>query len=134
MKTILLLLPLAGAAFLAAAAEPMQPKASSATVSLSATGTSSSSVSSGGIDAADKTYTAKLGERLARSGTLTTKAERSANQSFVRSLNPLAPTKPAPTTPWLSHAAWSTVAEGAASSTPIEVRHEAKCGVVVCSK
>lgn len=134
MKTILLILPLAGAALLASGTEPVKPETSSATVSLSATRTSSPSVSSGGLDAADKTYTAKLGERLARSGMLTTKAERSASQSFVQSLNPLAPTKPTPATPWLSRVAWSTAAESAASSTPIEVRHEAKCGVVVCSK
>jgi uncharacterized membrane protein len=134
MKTIMLILPLTGVACLVFATEPVKPEISSTTVSLSATRTASPSISGGGLDAADKTYTAKLGDRLARSGTLTTKAERSANQGFIQSVNPFVPTKPTPTTPWLSRVGWSTAAESAASSTPIEVRHEAKCGVVVCSK
>ena len=134
MKTILFILPLTGAALLASAAEPVKPETPSATTTMSVT-KNSSNAPTGGLDAVDKAYDAKLGERLARSGAVTTKAERSATKGFMQSFNPFAPTKPAPTTPWLSRVAWSTAAESAAgSSTPVEARHEARCGVVVCTR
>ena len=138
MKTILLILPLAGVALLAAAGEPAKPETASAPTNLSAENNATKSAAvakGGGLDAADKAASTKLGEKVARSDALTTKSGHSVTKSFMQSLNPFAPVKPAPTTPWLSRAAWSTASEhGVASSTPVEVRHEAKCGVVVCSQ
>jgi len=65
---------------------------------------------SSGLDASDKAYDARIGERLAQSGAVTSKPQRSVTKSFFQSLNPFAPVKPAPTTPWISRASWNQIA------------------------
>lgn len=107
MKTIsLFILPLAGAALVATAADPAKPETPATdNSSLSAT-----KQTSGGLDQSDKAYDAKVGERLARSGSVSTKPEKSLTKGFFQSLNPFAPMKPAPTTPWISRASWNEIA------------------------
>jgi len=133
MKTILLILPLAGAALLASAAEPVKPETPGATTTLSASKDAVSPVTTG-LTAADKASDAKFGEKIARSGELKTKPKVSVTRSFAQSLNPFAPMKPAPTTPWVSRAAWSTVAtteHESVSSSPGATNRELKFKVVV---
>jgi len=133
-KISLLILPLAGAALLATAADP----ASNETPSTDPTPLAATrSTPAGGLDQSDKAYDAKVGERLARSGAISTKPEKSLTRGFFKSLNPFAPLKPAPTTPWIGRSAWSTVAASehekatTVSASGAETNRELKIKVTV---
>ena len=133
MKTLMLILPLAGAALLASAAEPVKTETTPSGVSIMSATRDSANAMPGGRDAADEAYDAKIGERLARSGAVTLKPKVSLAKGFLQSLNPLAPTKPVPTTPWLSRAPWGTVAleEHQKVLPSVETNREVKMRVTV---
>lgn len=130
MKRIIsLILTVTGAAFLASAAEPSTPPSTNVTAMAAAKTPS-------GLDAADKAYDAKIGARLAQSGAITTKPKLSATKGFLQSINPLAPMKPAPTTPWISRASWNEIAttehaSSVASASAAETNRELKLKVTV---
>lgn len=132
MKTLLLILPVAGAAWLALSAEPAGPDNKNSTTELSAKHDSVASTDAT-QPAGDQTYSTSAAERLARSGAVTTRSERAEKRNLLHLLNPLAPVKPAPETPWLSRSAWSTAVttEQANVQRPVETNHEVKVKVVV---
>jgi len=132
-KSILLALTVTGAALLASAAEPVKTEAPTST---NVTSMIASKKPSGGLDAADKAYDAKIGARLAQSGAITTKPKLSATKGFLQSINPMAPMKPVPTTPWISRASWSEVAttehaSSVASASAAETNRELRFKVTV---
>lgn len=133
MKTMMLIFPLVGTALLASAAEPVKPETPSGDVTAMSVTKNSANPAPGGRDAADEAYDAKIGERLARSGAVTLKPKVSLAKGFLQSLNPLAPTKPAPTTPWLSRTPWGTVAleEHQKVLPSVETNREVKMRVTV---
>lgn len=106
-KKLLLTLAVAGVVWLATAAEPTAPATSP---NDTATAMSATKSSAAGLDAADKAYDAQIGQRLAKSGSLTTKPRLSLTKKFLQSVNPLAPMKPVPNTPWISRASWNEIA------------------------
>jgi hypothetical protein len=131
MKTILFLLPLAGAVLLASAAEPV--KESPASTNTTPMATPAPAAPTGHLDVSDSDYAAKLGERLARSEAITVKPLRSSGQNLLQSLNPFAPLERAPGTPWLGRTGWAGAPEkAAAKSEPAELRHAPRMGFVVC--
>lgn len=132
MKTLLLILPVVGAAWLAFSAEPAKSTDTSSPAEPSAT----PDVVQGPADpqpADSRHYDASIGQHLAQSGALTTRSERMEKENLLQRLNPFAPMKPVPESPWLSRAAWSTAAaeEHAGVPRPVETNHEVKVKVVV---
>ena len=128
---MLLLLPIAGAALLAAAAEPV--KESPARTNATPAAAPAPAAPAGHLDASDSDYPARLGERLARSEAITVKPLRSSGQNLLQSLNPFAPRERAPGTPWLGRTGWAGAPENAAAKAgAAELRHEPGMGFVLC--
>jgi hypothetical protein len=137
MKIILFLIPLTGAALLAAAGEPVKTNAPSTPTATTYSVTKNTATDAKGatLDATDKAYAARLGQQLALSRALKEKPAPSAGGKFLQSLNPFAPMESTPETPWLSRVAWGTAAEKAVpNSMPVEVRHESHFGVVIATR
>ena len=83
---------------------------------------------------AEKISVDRRNERIDRVIEKSPKAERSVSHTLLASINPLAPAEPRKESRWLSREAWITVAASAApNATPVEVRHEARCGMVIWS-
>lgn len=121
----------AGATLVASAADLAKPDNTSTTMSAA-----KNSASAGGLDAADKAYDTSIGQRLAQSGAVTSKPPQSATKKFFQSVNPFAPMKPAPTTPWISRASWNEIAtteheRSATSESTGMTNHELKIKVTV---
>jgi len=134
MKALLFIIPLAGAALLASAGEPAKTNAPSASATQSPA-KESPMAPAGNLDAVDKAFTEKVAERIVNSEAITVKPLRSASRSVGQLFNPFAPLERAPDTTWLSRAPWSDAAESAAKgSAPVEMRHEAQFGVMICGK
>ena len=133
MKQIItLILTITGAAFLASAAEPVKTETPPSTNSTPLSATKQSS----GLDRADRAYGAQVGARLAQSGAINAKPKPSATKGFLQSINPLAPMKPAPTTPWISRASWNEIAttehaSSVASASAAETNRELRFKVTV---
>jgi hypothetical protein len=135
MKTLCCLIPLLGTTLLAAAAEPAQPTFNTRPLTLSTTTNATVTSTVDVINAADKTYDRQISQQLIRSGALTIKPSQSPGRALWQSFNPFAPVKRSPQTPRLSRAAWSTAATTAGhGTTPIEMCHEARFGVMVVSR
>jgi hypothetical protein len=134
MKTILLVLPLAGAAILAFASEHSKPDTAGSTTSLSVTNSATDS-SGVNMSGAEQAGVAKFGERLDLSGALTLKSPRPPGPAWWQPLNLLAPVETTPATRWVAREPWIAVA-GRAGRPPsaVEQRHEPQFGVVLCRR
>jgi len=134
MKTILLVLPVAGAAVLALAGEPIKPDTVGSIASLSVTNASADS-SGVNVSGADQAGVVKFGERLNLSGALTLKSPRTPGPAWWQPLNLLAPVEATPASRWMVRGPWIAVA-GRAGQPPSAVvqRHESQFGVVLCRR
>jgi hypothetical protein len=74
-----------------------------------------------------------LGENALRVESIT-KAPPSKTRSVLELFNPFAPAAPQPETRWIERSDWGTTASKVVSSTPVEVRHEARFGLVAVSR
>jgi hypothetical protein len=133
MKASVFLFLLTGVPLFALAGEPAKPETSAPSPTLSAS-TNSNTTAAGNIAAADKASAEQLGQQVTRSGKITVKPQRTTGQTIVQSFNPFAPVEPAPTSRWVNRAPWTTVAETASQGpAPVEVRHESKFAVTLCT-
>ena len=135
MKTIHFLIPLLGAALVAAEAEPAKTNSPATTTELSVEKKSTTDDTQAAMPAmAGEQKIQKSGERVALSGAIT-KAPPSRARTVGELFNPFAPDETKSETRWLERTAWSTAAITATgSSTPAEMRHESRFGVVVASR
>jgi hypothetical protein len=133
MKTIAFVIALCGVAVAASAAEPSTNTIAAPVTSLWTNASPGSGQSSNAPPATDM-EAGKVGERLDLSTAVTLKP-RPAGGPVLSLFNPLAPVPPEPSTRWAARAPWVAAAErtGKAPST-VEMRHESRFGVVVCSR
>jgi hypothetical protein len=140
MKANFLLLPLAGAAFLATAGEPVKEPVKEAlkpepitSEGMTLTVTNRSSGATTNAPAVpDQEAVDQVAERIALSDAITVKPLRPAAQKAVDLFNPFAPMEPAPDSRWLSRAPWGAAAVSAVKPPgPVETHHEARFGFVL---
>jgi hypothetical protein len=99
-------------------------------ISLSTTATTNSSA---GSDDVKEQQLQNQGESAVRSE-LITKAPPSKARGVLELFNPFAPAPPQPQSRWIERTDWGTTASRAGSTTPVEVRHEARFGFVAASR
>ena len=134
MKTIALVIPCLFAAMVTSAAEPSTNSITAPATSLWPRADAGFGPSSTAPPATD-IQSAQSGERGDLSAALTLKQPRLAGGPVLSLFNPTAPVQPEAYTRWALHTAWFAIAEksGRAPSA-VEVRHEARFGVVMCSR
>jgi hypothetical protein len=99
-------------------------------ISLSATSSTNASAGSAGVK---EEKLQQQGESAVRSE-LITKAPPSKARGLLDLFNPFAPAPPQPQSRWIERNDWGTTASRAGSTTPVEVRHEARFGFVAASR
>jgi hypothetical protein len=103
-----------------------------AAVKISLSTTAATNSSAGSEDVKEQQLQ-NQGESAVRSE-LITKAPPSKARGVLELFNPFAPAPPQPKSRWIERTDWGTTASRAGSTTPVEVRHEARFGFVAASR